>query len=166
MESKNISRKQFTKRLRGYDQQEVTVFLRNVAEYTSGLEKQIDTLKAELEDTKREVRELRSRDQSFEAALAQAREMSAEIKTNAERESKLIVSEAELQAEKILNQAHTRLAQIHDDIAELKRQRTQFEVRLRSLVEAHLKLMDVELDRDRELSELEDKIKILRGPAK
>ena len=166
MESKSISRKLFAKRFRGCDQQEVTVYLRSVAEYASGLEKQIELLNSELEEAKREVRELRSRDQSFEAALAQAREMSSEIKLNAERESKLLISEAELQAEKILNQAHTRLAQIHDDIAELKRQRTQFEVRLRSLVEAHLKLMDVELDRDRELSELEDKIKILRGPAK
>jgi len=64
-----------------------------------------------------------------------------------------------------LGQTHNRLAQIHEDITELKRQRAQFEVRLRSLVEAHLKLLDVEHDRDRELAELEDKIKILRTPA-
>ena len=56
------------------------------------------------------------------------------------------MAEAELQAEKILNQAHTRLAQIHDDISELKRQRAQFEVRLRSLIEAHMKILDVEGD--------------------
>ena len=86
------------------------------------------------------------------------------MKANAEKEAQFIIAEAELQAEKILGQAHNRLAQIHDDITELKRQRAQFEVRLRSLVEAHLKILDVEGDRDRELAELEDKIKILRAP--
>jgi cell division initiation protein len=33
------------------------------------------------------------------------------------------------------------------------------------LVEAHLKLLDVETERDRDLAELEDKIKILRAPS-
>jgi cell division initiation protein len=97
--------------------------------------------------------------------LSQTRELATEVKTNAEREARVLLAEAELQAEKILNQAHSRLARIHDDISELKRQRAQFEVRLRSLVEAHLKLLDVEGDRDRDLAELEDKIRILRSPS-
>jgi len=165
MEVENIRQKEFNRRFRGYDPHEVHAFLDQVAERLTGLAKEGQDLRAQLAELAREVKKYRQREQSLEATLAQTREVAQEIKTNAEREGQLLVAEAELQAEKILGQAHNRLAQIHDDIAELKRQRAQFEVRLRSLVEAHLKLLDVETERDRDLAELEDKIKILRSPS-
>ncbi|KMY67814.1 hypothetical protein AAU61_08065 [Desulfocarbo indianensis] len=165
MEVENIRQKEFNRRFRGYDPHEVHVFLDQVAERLTGLVKEGQDLRAQLAELARDVKKYRQREQSLEATLAQTREVAQEIKTNAEREGQLLVAEAELQAEKILGQAHNRLAQIHDDIAELKRQRAQFEVRLRSLVEAHLKLLDVETERDRDLAELEDKIKILRSPS-
>ena len=165
MDADDIRQKDFKRQFRGYNLQEVNAFLEQVAEHTAELDGQVSTLRRHIEELGRELKEYRTREQSLEATLAQTREMAQEIKSNAEREAQLLVAEAELQAEKILGQAHNRLAQIHDDIAELKRQRAQFEVRLRSLVEAHLKLMDVESDRDRELAELEDKIKILRSPS-
>ena len=162
MDAMDPRRKQFSRRLRGYDPQEVKVYLEQTAERLEDLHRQGRDLERQAEELRRELKEYRSREQSLEAALAQTRQVSEDIKANAEREAQLLVAEAELQAEKVLGQAHNRLAQIHDDISELKRQRAQFEVRLRSLVEAHLKLLDVERDRDRELAELEDKIKFLR----
>lgn len=165
MKSEDINRKGFAKRFRGYAPPEVDAFINQIGEFAKGLEGQLVQAQSELAEARSELKHLRARDHSLEAALTQTREVAEEIKANAERESQLLVAEAELQAEKILNQAHNRLAQIHDDIGELKRQRAQFEVRLRSLVEAHLKLLDVELDRDREMADLEDKIKILRSPA-
>jgi cell division initiation protein len=164
MDAEHIRQRQFSRRLRGYDPAEVNAFLGQVAERLGELLAQTGAGEREIAHLKQDIQEYRAREQSLEAALAQTRKVSEEIKANAEREAQLLVAEAELQAEKLLGQAHGRLAQIHDDISELKRQRAQFEVRLRSLVEAHLKLIDVERDRDRELSELEDKIKILRTP--
>ncbi len=165
MDAEEIRQKDFRRRFRGYDPQEVQTYLEQVAERLAALDKDNQELRAQVTELSSDLKSYREREQSLEATLAQTREMAEEIKANAEREGQLLVAEAELQAEKLLNQAHNRLAQIHDDIAELKRQRAQFEVRLRSLVEAHLKLMDVEADRDRDLAELEDKIKILRTPS-
>ena len=165
MDAMDIRQREFTRRLRGYDPQEVNAFLEQTAERLEDVHKQAEGLRRDMEGLKQELKDYRSREQGLEAALTQTRQVSEDIKANAEREAQLLVAEAELQAEKILGQAHNRLAQIHEDITELKRQRAQFEVRLRSLVEAHLKLLDVERDRDRELAELEDKIKFLRSPA-
>ena len=136
-----------------------------LADYIADLHRELDSLNQQLSRTSQELKEYRHREDTLEANLAQTRRISEDMKANSEKEAKFIVAEAELQAEKILSQAHNRLAQIHDDITELKRQRAQFEVRLRSLVEAHIKLLEVEADRDRDLSELEDKIKILRSPS-
>jgi cell division initiation protein len=164
MDAEHIRQKRFSRSFRGYDSAEVNAFLAQVAERIYELAAQTCGLEREIERLHQDLKDYRAREQSMEAALAQARKVSENIKANAEREAQLLVAEAELQAEKLLGQAHSRLAQIHDDIAELKRQRAQFEVRLRSLVEAHLKIIDVDRNRDRELSELEDKIKILRTP--
>lgn len=165
MDAEDIRRRSFNRRFRGLDPQEVQAVLEQAAEGMTHMERESETLRREVEELKKDLQEYRGREQSLEAALAQTRQVAESIKSNAEREAQLLIAEAELQAEKTLGQAHNRLAQIHDDIAELKRQRAQFEVRLRSLVEAHLKLLDVERDRDRELAELEDKIKFLRSPS-
>ncbi|MCB2187750.1 MAG: DivIVA domain-containing protein [Deltaproteobacteria bacterium] len=164
MDKEQIRQKDFSRRFRGLDPREVHSFLDMVAEHVGGLEDQVAELARKHLESQEKLAAYIAREDTLQAALEQTRQMAVDIKSNAEREAQLLVAEAELQAEKTLGQAHNRLAQIHDDIAELKRQRAQFEVRLRSLVEAHLKLMDVELDRDRELTELEDKIKILRTP--
>ena len=164
MDSDEIRQKEFRRRFRGYDALEVNEFLDRVAERLENLEGEGHRLRKELAELRGELQVYQSKESGLEATVAKTRELAEDIKQNAERESQLIVAEAELQAEKILGQVHNRLAQIHDDISELKRQRVQFEVRLRSLVEAHLRLLDVETDRDRELNELEDKIKILRSP--
>jgi cell division initiation protein len=86
------------------------------------------------------------------------------MKVNAEKEAKLVVSEAELKAERILNNAHNRLAQIHEDIAELKRQRTQFELKLRATIETYLKMLDMQKEEEIEVSDLESKLKFITKP--
>ncbi|MEW5911919.1 MAG: DivIVA domain-containing protein [Thermodesulfobacteriota bacterium] len=165
MDAHEIRLKEFPRRLRGADPREVNTFLGKVADYVVSLQQELQLLEQRVSDARGEIKEYKAREQTVEATLAQTRKVAEEIKSGAEKEAQFIVAEAELQAEKILSQAHTRLARIHEDIAELKRQRAQFEVRLRSLIEAHVKLMDVEAERDRDLNELEDKIKILRGPS-
>jgi cell division initiation protein len=165
MDAEEIRHKEFSRRFRGYDPAEVQAFLEQAADRLAALTGEAAQLSRSMDKATHELQYYREREQNLKATLEQTKERAAEIKDNAEREAQLMVAEAELQAEKILGQAHNRLAQIHDDIAELKRQRAQFEVRLRSLVEAHLKLLDVEGERDRDLAELEDKIKILRAPS-
>ena len=165
MTSDDLKNKPFKRSIMGYSIPEVDQFQAQATERISSLIAENEALKRRLVEFKGELSSYREREKSLEATLAQTRQISEEVKQNAERESRVVLAEAELQAEKILGQAHSRLAQIHDDISELKRQRAQFEVRLRSLIEAHMKLLDVEGDRDRDLADLEDKIRILRTPA-
>jgi cell division initiation protein len=83
------------------------------------------------------------------------------MKENAQKEAELIIADSEVKAEKILNRAHNRLAQLHEDMAELKRQRTQIEVQIRSVLEAHARLLDVGNEELRALDEEDNKLKVL-----
>lgn len=163
MDPADISSKEFNRRFRGFDPLEVRAFLEQIAEQHDSMHQEVRELRRQLAELQGQLKDYHGRERSLEATLQSTREMAQEIKTNAEREAQLTVAEAELRAEKILGQSHNRLAQIHDDITELKRQRAQFEVRLRSLIEAHIKLLDVESERDRDLDDMEDKIKVLRS---
>lgn len=165
MKLQDIAQKKFSRKLLGYNTAQVRTYLSEVEQQLEALKGYLETALKERDSLEAELKAFREREKGLESALARTNEMAEEIRSNARKESELLVAEAELQAEKILGQAHNRLARIHEDISELKRQRAQFEVRLRALVEAHLKLLEAEGERDREMVELEDKIKILRTPS-
>jgi cell division initiation protein len=84
------------------------------------------------------------------------------MKDNARKRAEVIISEAEVKAEKILNKSHTRLAQLHEDIAELKRQRTQIEIQIRSVLEAHSRLLDMSNEEKQAIEEEESKLRFLQ----
>ncbi len=138
----DITQKQFRKVFRGLDPEEVEAFLGLVAVELEALLKDATALR---EDNQRKVEELaehKSRERALQETLVTAQKASEEIRDAARKEAEITISDAELQAEKIVQAAHTRFLRIVDDINELKRQRIQFETNVRTLVESHVKLLD------------------------
>jgi len=161
----DIQQRQFRVRfLRGYDPKEVESFLISVADFVSGLLKEKDDVARDLAEKNRQLSEHRDREKTLKNTLVSAQKAVEQMKANAEKEAKLLVSEAEVKAERILNNAHNRLAQIHDDIAELKRQRTQLEIKLRSTIETYLKMLDMQQEEEAGISDLESKVKFFTKP--
>ena len=72
-----------------------------------------------------------------------AQKITEEMKNNAQKEATLLISEAELKAERILAGAENRLAQLNSNIHEVRRQKLQFETALKSLLETHLKMLSI-----------------------
>jgi cell division initiation protein len=161
----DIQQKQFRLRLlRGYDPKEVESFLSAIADLVSGLLREKDELARELADKHRQLSEHRDREKTLKNTLISAQKAAEQMKANAEKEAKLVISEAEVKAERILNNAHNRLAQIHEDIAELKRQRTQLEMKLRATIETYLKMLDMQKEEEAGLADLESKVKYFTKP--
>jgi cell division initiation protein len=161
----DIQQRQFRLRfLRGYDPKEVESFLISVADFVSGLLKEKDDLARDLAERNRQLSEHRDREKTLKNTLLSAQKAVEQMKANAEKEARLLVSEAEVKAERILNNAHSRLAQIHEDIAELKRQRTQLEIKLRSTIETYLKMLDMQQEEEAGVADLENKVKFFTKP--
>ncbi len=138
----DITQKQFGRAFRGYEREEVEGFLSLVAVEFEALVKEVNALR---EDNQRKVEELaehRSRERALQETLVTAQKASEEIRDAARKEAEITISDAELQAEKIVQGAHARFLRIVDDINELKRQRVQFEASVRTVVESHLKLIE------------------------
>ena len=158
----DIQQQQFKTRFRGFDIREVDTFLEQMAETVESLQRENQNLGDEVRRLELEIQGYRKREETFKRALLNSQKVLDQMKDNARRSAELIIAEAEVKAEKILNKAHNRLAQLHEDITELKRQRTQIEVQISSIIEAHSRLLEIGKEGMKESDEADDKVKLLK----
>jgi len=158
----DIQQQQFKTRFRGFDIREVDAFLEQMAETVESLQKENQNLGDEVRRLELEIQGYRKRAETFKRALLNSQKVLDQMKDNARRSAELIIAEAEVKAEKILNKAHNRLAQLHEDITELKRQRTQIEVQISSIIEAHSRLLEIGKEGMKESDEEDAKVKLLK----
>jgi cell division initiation protein len=137
----DITQKSFRQAFRGLDRQEVEAFLALVANEFEALAKEVQALRQDVNRKDEEIAELRGRERALQETMITAQKACEEIREAARKEAEITLAESELQAEKIVQSAHQRYLKIVDEIAELKRQRAQFEISVRSVAEAHLKLL-------------------------
>jgi len=138
-----IKQKNFTTRFRGFDVHEVDGFLEDVAHEFDKLNIQLETMKEENHRFDLENQGYKNRETSLKRVMIQSQKVLDQMKHNAKKSAELAIANAEVEAEKILNRAHQRLSQLHNDITELKRQRMQIEVQIGSVLESHSKLLEM-----------------------
>jgi len=158
----DIQQQKFKVRFRGFDVHEVDAFLEQVADEVAALQRENESLREEIRRFKLESQGYRKREETFKHAMLNSQKVMEEMKKSAEKSSELIIAEAEVKAEKILSKAHNRLTQLHEDIAALKRQRTQLEVQISSIIESHTRLLEIEKDGMKAMDEEDSKLKVLK----
>ena len=160
--SLDIQQQQFKVRFRGFDVREVDTFLEQMADAFESLQRESSALQEEVRRLKLESQGYREREETFKRAMLNSQEVLEQMQQNAQKSAELVIADAEVKAEKILNRAHNRLAQLHEDIAELKRQRMQIEMQIRSILESHTKLLDIGAEEATTMDEADDKVKVLK----
>ena len=158
----DILNKKFSTAVLGYKKNDVEMFLQEVADYVGELAEKKSQLDQDIKHLEEKLQEHKSREEVLQNTLLTTQKMTDDIKANANKQAKVIVQEAQSKAEDILRQAHKRLAQIHEDISELKKQRAHFEIKLRSMIESHLKLLESHDEEHLHLEEAESKLKFLQ----
>jgi len=153
----------FTKAFRGYNRSEVDQFMQEAAETLGALSEEKKQLLEKITTLEGILAEHRNREQTLRDTLVTTQKMIEDIKATAQKEAQLILDAANAKAENMLNQAHIRLAQLHDDLSELKRQRTQFEVKLKSILDAHVSLLEMDKEEQQALEAAESKVKFIKN---
>ena len=154
-----IQQKQFKKvLLRGIDPEDVQLFLEIVRTEFEELVKENNSLKDELRRRLGEIEEYRERETTLKETMMTAQRISEDIKLNAKKDAELVVSEAQLQADKIIQGAHARLLTIVEELNELKRQRVTYETSLRGLLASHTKLLEATLEANAEQTKRDEKV--------
>ncbi len=159
---KDIQQQRFKTRFRGFDVREVDEYLDRIADELGSLEVKCERLDEENRRLVRENQDYREREDTFKRAMMSSQKVLEQMKENARKSAELIISNAEVKAEKTLNRAHNRLAQLHEDIAELKRQRIQLESQIHSILDTHTRLLETRKEEMGTTDETESRLKFLR----
>ena len=158
----DIQQQQFKVAFRGFDVREVDTFLEEMADAFEALQRDGKRQAEEVQRLRHEIQGFTKREETFKHAMLNSQKILEQMKDNARKNGELVVADAEVKAERILNRAHNRLAQLHEDIAELKRQRMQIEVQIRSTLEAHTKLLEMGQEETRKKEEEDTKLKLFK----
>ncbi len=140
----DIQQQQFKgKLIGGLDPEDVDGFLQQVAQELEDLIRENTDLREQSRKAIAEKEEMARREADIRETMLAAQKITEEMKSNAQKEATLITSEAELKAEKIVAEAENRLVQLNNQIQELRREKLQFESALKSLLDAHYKMLSL-----------------------
>jgi len=137
----DIRKHDFSKKLRGYDPDEVRPFLEMVSQ-------QWEELKDELRHAQDRVREIENKighyekvEVALQEALEAAKSSAHRTQSHAEERARLLVEEAELKAEQILREADQERFRLRQDVAKLTHRHAEVTARLRHFLMSELEIL-------------------------
>lgn len=145
----DVKKQEFKKVLRGYDPVEVDSFLDMMSNEFAELLKQCKDMRDQLVEYEAQLRDYRQMEKTLQQTLMQAQEASGRSIENSRKEAQLIVQEAELKANQILDRARLDLSRTKDEIANLRSKKDSIVSRLKVLLNSEIELIKaLEIDDD------------------
>jgi cell division initiation protein len=139
----DLQQKSFRKvRLGGVDEKEVRGFLEMVASELEEMARKLNKQDEELRRREARINEFKDREQLLQQTLTTAQRLAEEMKAHGRKEADIVLSDAELQAEKIIANAQARRLQLIGEIDELKRARASFLQQLSAMIETHKAILE------------------------
>jgi cell division initiation protein len=140
----DIQQQQFKGRIfGGLDPDEVDSFLQQVSQDMELLIRENNDLKEQNRKALSELEEMNDREKALRETMLAAHRITEDMKSNAKKEATLIITEAELEGEKLLASAEARLVELRAELQEMRRQKQQFEASFKSLLDNHSKMLSI-----------------------
>jgi len=142
----DIRQQQFSiKTFRGFDPQEVGTFLDDLAEDFEGLLRENGALREQLGSHEERSRGRSETEKTLTDTLVTTQRLADEMKESAKRDAQLVLREAALNGEKLVEEARAEEAKLRVEIQTLKRLRRQLIEELRATVERYDRTLTAEL---------------------
>lgn len=160
----DIHKKEFGRSFRGYDEDEVNDFLNQIIKDYELIIREKKELENQLSGQTERLSYFSNIEETLNKSIVIAQETAEDVKRNALKESKLLIREAEKNADRIVEESLSKARRIAVEIEELKKQSKVFRTRFKMLMEAQLDLLsnddwdtllDFEVDTD-EIEQLSD----------
>jgi cell division initiation protein len=137
----DIHQQEFRTSMRGYDKDEVDAFLQMVADEMETLIRDNTRLKDNVKELEAKMGEYIKMERKLEETLLTAQKVTDQLKENADREAKLIIDEAKMEADNILNNTRGELSRIREDITRLETTRDELISQMKALIEQNWKFI-------------------------
>ncbi len=138
----DIHNKEFNRTFRGYDEDDVNEFLDQIIKDYETVIREKKELEAQVNELTERLSHYSNIEDTLNKSILVAQEAAEDVKGNATKEAKLIIREAEKNADRIVNESLAKSRKVSLEIEDLKKQSKVFRTRLRMLIEAQLELVD------------------------
>ena len=133
-----IQNKKFSKKMRGYDENEVDEFLDRLTEDYEALYRENAILKDKVQILEDQMKQYTDMEASQQNALVIAQAAAEESTKNAQEKCSLMIKQAEEEARRIIERANEKIMDIENQYQEAKKQMYIFRTRFKTLLEAQL----------------------------
>ncbi len=137
-----IHNKEFKRGFRGYNEEEVDEFLDRVIKDYETLYRDNMDLKETIDRLNSKLEHYQHMENTLHSTLVIAQETAEEVKLNAKKETELIIKEAEIRAQKLVDEAISKVRKLTGESEELQKQSQIFRTRLRTLLQAQMEMLN------------------------
>jgi DivIVA domain-containing protein len=134
----DVRRYDFGRALRGYDPERVEQFREQVAEEMERLARQSQDFENKAKGFHEQLRAFRERDKALNDALVSAQQLRSEIRDTADRESAVLLREAQAEADRLVDDARNQVRALETHLADLDRMRRNHLTQMRVVAERQL----------------------------
>jgi len=142
-----IRQQEFTKKMRGYDPDEVQNFLESLSEELDRLNDENEFLKNELQSLTDQVNEFKKIEKNLQDTLLSAQESSAKSMEATKKQTSLMIREAELKASQIIEKARESTNDIRNAVVNLREEKDLILAKLKAIVSSQANLLELKVER-------------------
>lgn len=143
----DISNKEFKKGFRGYDIEEVDEFINEIIENYEEIYKENSRLKENLSRVNEKLEHYVKIENTIQNTLLLAQNAAEQAREASQKESDMILKNANEAAKKILDKAHNDVISINDEYEKVKQEFIKFRAKFRNFMNAQTQTFD-ELEKD------------------
>lgn len=144
----DIHNKEFKRSFRGYNEEEVDDFLDQVIKDYEQLYRENIELKENIDRMNAKLEHFQHMETTLHNTLVIAQETAEEVKLNAKKETELMLKEAEVQGQRMVEEAMSKVRRMAAEYDELQKQAQVYRARMRTLVQAQLELLNTAEQQD------------------
>lgn len=144
----DIEHMEFPRGTGGYQKRHVRDFLERVASEVADLLREMQSMQNELDAARTRISELQTAEAELQRAVIAAERIGNEIKENAKREAKMILSEAERVRDSRLSELDSLVDRARADLDRTLRERNLFREQFKGLLNAYMRSLEASLESD------------------
>jgi len=139
----SIKAQEFNKSVRGYDKDEVKAFLEALSNEFERLQNKNDKINAQLEIYVDEIKEFKKLEKTLQSTLVSAQESSGKAVESAKKQNQLIIKEAEIKAQQLIEKAKEEANFIRTSVLKLREEKNLLIAKLKAMIESQAGLIDM-----------------------
>jgi len=140
----DIEQQEFSRSFRGYNEEEVDDFLDKIVKDYEELINENVRLNEEIEKVQEKLKEFGEIEETLRSALVNTQKSAEEMKGRVEKEARVIIEKAEMEAKALKQQVFQKEDLVKNEIDNLRRYKFTFKEKFKSMLNLYLKMIENE----------------------